>query len=100
MVSFDQMGMTATDTADTVSRPKNCIVKAIWSHDLLPAPGVESRNDHASELSVFAPQFDIERAVSAMEQNGVLKGRSSFTFNRRQVMAGYQQFICGRCPDI
>src|SRR5690349_18550331 len=97
MVSFDQMRMTATDTADTGGRPKNCIVKAIWSRGLLSAPGVESRSDHASELSVFAPQFDIERAVSAMEQNGVLKGRSSFAVNQHQVMAGYQQFICRTC---
>ena len=90
------MIVTASDARSTRGDAKHSIMKPVWKRDLFSVPVVKSRNDHASELTIFAPKLHVEDAVLAVEQDRVLKPGTRFAFHLYQGVAGQQELV--GCP--
>lgn len=84
------MRMTTTTAAGARRNEKNCIVKPTRGCHLFSTSAVESWRYHSLEMPVPPPQFQLKIAVPALEQNGIVKLRALFAFNRREPMMRYQ----------
>ena len=68
-------------------------MKLIGSSNLFAASAVEDWGYHSLQVPVLPRQLHLQRSVFAMEQNRIVKLRTLLTFDWRETMMRYQQFV-------